>query len=159
MIKHVNNLWVSEVALASIEFMLRADLFNIVVNGGILFTEEGEHIYYKEIRLLRDISSLYETTYGYINDTLKKKDEIKAMALMTLELDIHPALACFYDQLAEEKTTAYQTLAHNIPREKFLKYADRFLDELKKVLKSEKAEQQVTQWLNGINNKIKTIDN
>jgi len=158
MIKHVNNLWVSEVALASIEFMLRADLFNIVVNGGILFTEEGEHIYYKEIRLLRDISSLYETTYGYINDTLKKKDEIKAMALMTLELDIHPALACFYDQLAEKKSTVYQTLAHNIPREKFLKYADRFLDELKKVLKSEKAEQQVTQWLNGINNKIKTID-
>ena len=159
--KNVNNLWVSEVALASIASVLPADQFNIFLNGGILSTEGGEHRYYKDqsaIQFLRDISSHYETAYGYINDTLKQKDEMKAMALMILELDIHPALACFYDQLAEKKTTVYKTLAHNIPREKFLKYADRFLDELKKVLKSEKTEHQVTKWLNGMTNKIKTID-
>jgi len=159
--RNVNNLWVSEVAFASVSAVLPTDQFNIFLNGGILSEEGGEHRYYRdreELQLLRDISVQYETTYGLINDTMKKKDEMKAMALMILELDIHPALACFYDQLAEKKTTVYKTLANNIPREKFLKYADKFLDELKKVLKSEKTEEQVTKWVNGMNNKIKTID-
>jgi len=158
---NVNNLWVSEVTLASVLSVIMADQFNIFLNGGILQEDGGIHRYYrnkKELQFLKDLSQHHETAYGFINDTLKRKDEMKMLALMMLDLNTEEALGCFYDQLAENKGTVYKTFVHNVPKEKFLKYTDKLVDELKKVLKSEKTEQLVKNWVNGMVTKLKTID-
>ena len=159
--ENVNNLWVSEVGLASAFYMLAVDQFNIFLNGGIISEEGGEHRYYqekKELGFLRELSKQYESAQGFINDTLKEKEVMKSMALMMLDLQTVHSNGCFYDQVAENKGTIYQTFIENVSKEKFLIFTNKIVEELKKLLRSEKTEKIVTNWLKGIQKKLQTID-
>ena len=159
--KNVNNLWVSEVALASATSVFVVDQLNIFMNGGMITEDGREHWKYrekKELAIIRGLSKQYEAVQGFFNDTLKQKDEMKAMALMILEMQTEQAVGCFYDEMAKSKGTIYKTFVENVSKEKFLKFTTEMVEELKKLLKSEKTENTLTKWTVATMNKLKSID-
>merc|ERR1711970_530388 len=160
--ENVNNLWVSEVALASAMSVFLGDQFNIFLNGGIIKDDGGEFYKYKEkeeLDALRALSKAYEDAYGYINDTLKEKDNLKATALMFLEAGIAEKTAgWFYDQLALGPATLHKTFVTNVPKEKFIEYMSTMVKEVVMLLKSEKTEKIVTNVIKAVKSKLETID-
>jgi len=160
--ENVNNLWVSEVALASAMSVFLGDQFNIFLNGGIIKEDGGEFYKYKEkeeLDALRALSKKYEEAYGYINDTLKEKDNLKATALMFLEAGIvEKTVGCFYDQLALSPGTLHKTFVTHVPKEKFLEYMSTMVKEVVMLLKSEKTEKIVTNVIKAVKSKLETID-
>jgi len=160
--ENVNNLWVSEVSLASAKSVFIGDQFNIFLNGGIIKEEGGEFHGYKdkeELDVLRRLSKQYEDTYGYINDTLKEKDNLKATAIMVLESGkVEKTVGCYYDQLALSKATLQKTFVAHVPKDKFLKYTSKLVEEIVKLLKSEKTEKIVISVMKAVQSKLRTID-
>eukprot|EP00092_Neocalanus_flemingeri_P023028 GFUD01024962.1.p1 GENE.GFUD01024962.1~~GFUD01024962.1.p1 ORF type:complete len:530 (+),score=98.57 GFUD01024962.1:222-1592(+) len=159
--ENVNNLWVSEVALASVYYVFGADQLNIFLNGGIIKEEGGEVWHYrdkKELEVVRGLSKLYEEAQGYINDTLKQRDHMKKAVLMFLEFEADKAAGCFYDQLAQSKATLHRTFVETVPKEKFVGFTKKMAQELKKLIGSEKTEKIVTKLLSSIKSKMLTID-
>jgi len=157
----VNNRWVSKVALASATSVHTVDQLNIFLNGGMITADGGEHWKYrekKELDIIRGLSKQYEAAQGFINDTLKQKEEMKAMAIMVLEMQTEQAVGCFYNELTKNKGTIYKTFIENVPKKKFVKFTTEMIEELKKLLKSEKTEKILTKWTVVIMNKLKTID-
>jgi len=160
--ENVNNLWVSEVALASAMSVFLGDQFNIFLNGGIIKEDGGEFYKYKEkeeLDALRALSKQYEEAYGYVNDTLKEKDNMKLTALMILESGLAEKTAgCVYDQLALSPATLHKTFVTHVPKEKFLEYMSTMVKEVVKLLKSEKTEKIITNVVKAVKSKLETID-
>merc|ERR1711970_438868 len=133
--ENVNNLWVSEVALASAMSVFLGDQFNIFLNGGIIKEDGGEFYKYKE------------------------KDNLKATALMFLEAGIaEKTVGCFYDQLALSPATLHKTFVTHVPKEKFMEYMSTMVKEVVMLLKSEKTEKIVTNVIKAVKSKLETID-
>ena len=137
------------------------DQLNIALSGGIIEKAGGEHRLYKrkkEIETLRALSNVYEDLHGYVNDTLKQKDEMKAMASMLLEFEAAKVVRCFYEQLEQSNAAMHKTFIENVPKEKFLRFTNKMIEELKKIIKSEKTEILVTKLVVAIKMKLMTVD-
>ena len=159
--ENVNNLWISEVALASASSVFIGDQLNIFISGGIIKEEGGEVRHYRnkeELTVLKELSKQYEDAFGFINETLKKKEEMKAIVLMVLESQTEQIVSCFYDKLSRSKATPYKTFVANVSKERFLKFTNKMAQELKKLIKSEKTEQIVTKLMSSMKSKLLTID-
>jgi len=160
--ENVNNLWVSELALASVQSTHSMDQFNIFLNGGMIKEDGREHYKYKnkkELDFLRTLSKYYEDADEYINETIKEKDNLKAVAVMILKSGgVEKTVGCYYDQLALSPATIPKTFVANVPKEKFLDYTSKLVEEVVKLLKSEKTEKIVIKVIESIKSKLKTID-
>ena len=158
---NVNNLWVSEVALASAYVVHFQDTLNIVLNGGRILSNGGEVRRYKdkkELDFLRQVSSKIEEIEGYVNETLKQKEEYKQTSLMMLSMFNEQQIECVYNAIAQTDRTFYKTIVKLIPKEKFYTFMTEMTKELKLLIKSEKTETLLMKWGKTLQDKMNTID-
>jgi len=158
---NANNLWASEIALMSSWTIQFADQLNIFLNGGFIDKEAGEYRKYKdkvELAALRLFSDQYTEVLGYINDTLKQKEELRQMGVIMLGSVSETEVGCLYDQMSKNEATVYKTFTELVSRERFVDFSLKFINEVKELLKSENTEQMITSWFNAIKAKLITVD-
>jgi len=166
---NVNDLWLSEVSLASDDTVHTIDKVNIILNGGIFSEESNRFRQYssgsenRRLQLLRTLSQAlnevpkYEKeVFGFIE--MARNEGFQKSVTGDLEATLKTQVECSYDQLSTLNLTLYNTFMETIPKEKLINYILELVPEVFKVINSIEAEVNLKSLLAAVKNKLKATD-
>jgi len=130
---NVNDLWTTEVSIASDMILHYFDKINMIINGGIISKEMNTHFLYKskkdQLKLLKYLSSIVNYVLdldidGYVE--LLRNKETQEMVFGYLDQNLEHHVACLYDVLASRNLTFYNTFTESITQDRLIKFVNKF---------------------------------
>ena len=166
---NVNDLWLSEVSLASDLLVHSLDKANMVLNRGVFSPRSHRFFQYSstserhQLELLRQLSEVvnellsFEPEIGKYLEVMRNKGFQQAF-MEELEGSLETNVACYYTMLATKNLTFYNTVMQNVPEAELVKLGQDFVAESLRVINSLDAEFNLKKVISKLKEAFKTLD-
>jgi len=166
---NVNDLWTSEVSLASDQIVHGIDKLNMILNGGVFSTESHRFWQYsstmekRQLGLLRQLSEMVNKASGLeliIPEflTMARNEGFQKSFLDELDTNLHHQVACLYPTLAAKNLTFFNTIMAVVPEDELVKFGKDFAAETFKAINSLEAEFNLKSVIDAVKKAFNQID-
>jgi len=166
---NVNDLWTSEVSLASDQIVHGIDKLNMILNGGVFSTESHRFWQYsstmekRQLGLLRQLSEMVNKASGLeliIPEFLSmaRNEGFQKSFLDELDTNLHHQVACLYPTLAAKNLTFFNTIMAVVPEDELVKFGKDFATETFKAINSLEAEFNLKSVIDAVKKAFNKID-
>ena len=166
---NVNDLWISEVSLASDQIVHGIDKLNMILNGGVFSTESHRFWQYsstmekRQLGLLRQLSEMVNKASGLeliIPEflTMARNEGFQKSFLDELDTNLHHQVACLYPTLAAKNLTFFNTIMAVVPEDELVKFGKDFAAETFKAINSLEAEFNLKSVIDAVKTAFNKID-
>merc|ERR1711910_45447 len=166
---NVNDLWISEVSLASDFIVHGIDKLNMIFNGGVFSTESHRFWQYsstmekKQLGLLRQLSEMVNKASGFeliIPEflSLARNEGFQKSFMDELDENLQHQVACLYPYLASKNLTLYNTITKAVPQDEMVKFGKDIATETFKTINSLEAEFNLKTVIQTVKKAFRNID-
>merc|ERR1711953_779967 len=166
---NVNDLWISEVSLASDHIVHGIDKVNMILNGGVFSTESHRFWQYsstmekKQLGLLRQLSEMVNKASGFeliIPEflSLARNEGFQKSFMDELDENLQHQVACLYPYLASKNLTLYNTIMKAVPQDEMVKFGKDIATETFKTINSLEAEFNLKTVIQTVKKAFRNID-
>jgi len=166
---NVNDLWISEVSLASDHIVHGIDKVNMILNGGVFSTESHRFWQYSsstekaQLWLLRQLSKMVHEAKGYelvIPEflTMARNEGFQKSFMEELDTSLHHQVACLYPDLAAKNLTFFNTIMRVVPEDELVKFIKDIVTETFKAINSLEAEFNLKTVIEAVKKTFPRID-
>merc|ERR1712037_40547 len=144
---NVNDLWYSEVSLASDQVVHGIDKANMILNGGVFSTETHRFWQYsstmekRQLELLKLMSEMVNKASGleliipeFLN--MSRNEGFQKSFMEELDTTLHQQVACLYPALAAKNLTFFNTIMRVVPEEELVEFVKDIATETFKAINS-----------------------
>merc|ERR1712233_6793 len=166
---NVNDLWTSEVSLASDHIVHGIDKVNMILNGGVFSTETHRFWQYsstmekQQLELLRALSEMVNKASGlemiipeFLN--MARNEGFQKSFMEELDTTLHQQVACLYPALAAKNLTFFNTIMRVVPEDELVKFGQDFATETFKAINSLEAEFNLKSVIDSVKKAFNRID-
>jgi len=166
---NVNDLWLSEVSLASDLLVHSLDKANMVLQGGVFSPQSHRFFQYSstsekhQLELLRQLSETvnevlsFEPEIGKYLEVMRNEGFQQAF-MEELEGSLETNVACYYSMLATKNLTFYNIIMQNVPEAELVKLTQDFVAESFRVINSLDAEFNLKKVIVKLKEVFKALD-
>merc|ERR1712080_58252 len=163
---NVNDLWVTEVSLASDNIIRWLDKINMALHGGYFSGDRSTFRQYREYEdRLTELTMISEVLNSFdirkdLGDYLMniRDDGLQRAITEYLTTELKDEVDCFYTILASKNVTLYNTLFETIPKEKVVSYIQEFVTNFVQVINSSELESNYGTLRDNLRNIIRNTD-
>merc|ERR1712001_45410 len=166
---NVNDLWISEVSLASDHIVHGIDKVNMILNGGVFSTESHRFWQYsstmekRQLELLKLLSEKVNQASGVeliIPEFLSmaRNEGFQKSFMDELDTNLHHQVACLYPALAAKNLTFFNTVMRVVPEDELVKFVKDFATETFRAINSLEAEFNLRSVIDAVKKAFNKID-
>jgi hypothetical protein len=166
---NVNDLWTSEVSLASDQIVHGIDKVNMILNGGVFSTESHRFWQYsstmekRQLGMLRQLSEMVNKASGLeliIPEflTMARNEGFQKSFMEELDTTLHHQVACLYPALAAKNLTFFNTIMGVVPEDELVKFVKDIATETFKAINSLEAEFNLRSVIDAVKKAFNEID-
>merc|ERR1712055_17964 len=166
---NVNDLWYSEVSLASDHIVHGIDKVNMLLNGGVFSTESHRFWQYsstmekRQLELLKLLSEKVHQAKGLeliIPEFLSmaRNEGFQKSFMDELDTTLHHQVACLYPALAAKNLTFFNTVMRVFPEDELVKFVKDFATETFRAINSLEAEFNLRSVIDAVKKAFNEID-
>jgi len=163
---NVNDLWVTEVSLASDHEMMWLDKINMALHGGYFTGDRHTFRQYREyedrltpLMMISEVINyidLRKDLPGYL--TLLRDEGFQRSVTEYMDSNLKHDVDCLYSMLGAKNLTFYNTFIETIPKESLLAYCQEFVSKFFDVINSSEIESNYQTVREGIRTIIRNTD-
>merc|ERR1711971_932559 len=166
---NVNDLWTSEVSLASDQVVHGIDKANMILNGGVFSTETHRFWQYsstmekRQLELLKQLSEMVNKASGLemiIPEflSMSRNEGFQKSFMEELDTTLHHQVACLYPALAARNLTFFNTIMRVVPEEELVEFVKDIATETFKAINSLEAEFNLRSVIDAVKKAFNKID-